>query len=35
MNEMVTQWSTLGCIVARPDGSESLVETERTAPDSP
>ncbi|MGR4877911.1 LodA/GoxA family CTQ-dependent oxidase [Streptomyces sp. LARHCF249] len=37
MNEMVTKWSTLGFIVARPgpDGSEPLVETERTAPDSP
>ncbi|MET7900724.1 LodA/GoxA family CTQ-dependent oxidase [Streptomyces sp. NPDC005355] len=35
MNDMVVKWSTLGFIVARPgpDGSEILVETERTAPE--
>ncbi|MBT2453045.1 LodA/GoxA family CTQ-dependent oxidase [Streptomyces sp. ISL-43] len=35
MNEMVTKWSGLGFIVARPgpDGREVLVETERTNPE--
>ncbi|MEU6867513.1 LodA/GoxA family CTQ-dependent oxidase [Streptomyces sp. NPDC046876] len=35
MNEMVAHWNTLGFIVPRPgpDGTEAMVETERSAPE--